>query len=158
MGNLLRSLVGDHLKSWDQRLYQAEFAYKRSVNCNSGFSPFFVRYWFNPQVPLDLAPVPDLKRPSGKAHNLILGLQAVHKMTEQHLEESSAKYKQAADKKRRAVEFEVGDFVWAVLMKDRFPVGEYNKFAARKIGLLEILEKINPNAYKLKLPSHIRTS
>ena len=37
-------------------------------------------------------------------------------------------------------------------------MGEYNKLAARKIGHLEILEKINPNAYRLKLPSHMRTS
>ncbi|GKF95298.1 hypothetical protein Tco_0288033, partial [Tanacetum coccineum] len=26
----------------------------------------------------------------------------------------------------RHVDFEEGDFVWAVLTKDRFPVGEYN--------------------------------
>jgi len=51
-----------------------------------------------------------------------------------------------ADKKRRALEFQVGDFVWAVLTKDRFSVGEYNKLSARKIGPLEIIEKINPNA------------
>ena len=37
-------------------------------------------------------------------------------------------------------------------------MGEYNKLAARKIGPLEILEKINPNAYRLKLPSHMHTS
>lgn len=36
--------------------------------------------------------------------------------------------------------------------------GVYNKLAIRKIGLLEIVEKINPNAYQLKLPSHIKTS
>ena len=28
----------------------------------------------------------------------------------------------------------------------------------KKIGPVEIIEKINPNAYRLKLPSHIRTS
>lgn len=60
--------------------------------------------------------------------------------------------------KRRAVEFEIGDLVWAILTKDRFSVGDYNKLAARKIGPLEILEKINLNAYRLKLPSHITTS
>ena len=37
-------------------------------------------------------------------------------------------------------------------------MGEYNKLVARKIGPLEILEKINPNAYRLKLPSDMRTS
>jgi hypothetical protein len=41
---------------------------------------------------------------------------------------------------------------------NQFSVGEYNKLAARKIGPLEIIEKINPNAYRLKLPSHIKTS
>ncbi|GKE35615.1 hypothetical protein Tco_1454937, partial [Tanacetum coccineum] len=41
---------------------------------------------------------------------------------------------------------------------DRFPVGEYNKLSAKKIGPLEIVEKINSNAYRLKLPSHIRCS
>ena len=52
----------------------------------------------------------------------------------------------------------MGDYVWAVLTKDRFSVGEYNKLSARKIGPLEIIEKINPNIYRLKLPSHIRTA
>ncbi|KAK9083428.1 hypothetical protein Scep_029899 [Stephania cephalantha] len=50
------------------------------------------------------------------------------------------------------------DFVWAVLTKDRFSVGDYNKLSVRKIGPVEVLEKINPNAYRLKLPSHIRTA
>ena len=56
------------------------------------------------------------------------------------------------------MEFEVGDFVWAVLTKDRFSAGDYHKLAARKIGPVEIVEKINSNAYRLKLPSHIRTA
>jgi hypothetical protein len=73
------------------------------------------------------------------------------------LQESTAKYSASADKKRRAVEFEEGDFVWAILTKDRFPVREYNKLGARKLGPIEIIEKINPNAYRLKLPSHIKT-
>jgi hypothetical protein len=48
--------------------------------------------------------------------------------------------------------------VWAILTKDRFPMGEYNKLAVRKVGPVEIITKINPNAYRLKLPSHIKTS
>ena len=51
----------------------------------------------------------------------------------------------------------MGDLVWDVLTKDRSSDGEYNKLSARKIGPLEIIEKINPNAYRLKLPSDIRT-
>jgi hypothetical protein len=48
--------------------------------------------------------------------------------------------------------------MWAILIKDRFPIGEYNKWAARKIGPVEIVKKINTNAYQLKLPRHIKTS
>ncbi|PKI53496.1 hypothetical protein CRG98_026102 [Punica granatum] len=71
---------------------------------------------------------------------------------------ANAKYKQVADKKRRLVEFEVGDYVWVILTKDRYPAGEYNKLSARKIGPVEVIEKINSNAYRLKIPNHIRTA
>ena len=46
----------------------------------------------------------------------------------------------------------------AVFTKDRFPTEEYNKLSTKKIGLVKIVEKINLNAYRLKLPSHIRTT
>lgn len=47
--------------------------------------------------------------------------------------------------------------MWAALTKDKFSVGKYNKLDARKIGHVEIIDKINLNAYWLKLPSHITT-
>ncbi|XP_026442213.1 uncharacterized protein LOC113341608 [Papaver somniferum] len=120
-------------------------------------SPFEVVYGYNPRAPVDLAPVPDLKRVDAKANERIQQLQQVHKFAQEHLTRANEKYKKAADKKRREVNFEVGDFVWEILTKDRFSLGDYNKLKARKIGPVEILAKINPNAYKLKLPSHIRT-
>jgi hypothetical protein len=36
LGALLRSLVGEHIKSWDTKLFQAEFAYNRSTNRSTG--------------------------------------------------------------------------------------------------------------------------
>ncbi|KAI9162518.1 hypothetical protein LWI28_028128 [Acer negundo] len=41
------------------------------------------------------------------------------KQVQENLLQSVEKYKLAADKKRRHLEFDVGDFVWAVLTKDR---------------------------------------
>ena len=55
------------------------------------------------------------------------------------------------------MDFNVSDFVCAILTKDCFFADEYNKLVARKIGPLEVIEKIKTNAYRLKLPSHIRT-
>ncbi|GKA94535.1 putative reverse transcriptase domain-containing protein [Tanacetum coccineum] len=76
----------------------------------------------------------------------------VHEAVRDNLVRANSKHKQDADQ----VDFEVGDFMWVVLTKDRFPVGEYNKLSTKKIGPLEIIGKIDSNAYRLKLPSHIR--
>ncbi|PWA51989.1 reverse transcriptase domain-containing protein [Artemisia annua] len=53
-------------------------------------------------------------------------------------------------------ELEIGDDVDFEV--DRFSVGEYNNLSAKMIGPVEIVEKLNSNAYRLKLPSHIRCS
>ncbi|KAI5337923.1 hypothetical protein L3X38_017194 [Prunus dulcis] len=100
---------------------------------------------------------PDLKQVIVKAEEFVTTLQQIHSTTKQQLEDANAKYKQVADVKRRHVEFEVGDFVWAILTKECFPTSDYNKLAEGQIGPVEIMAKINPNAYLLKLPSHIRT-
>ncbi|XP_076940379.1 uncharacterized protein LOC143609533 [Bidens hawaiensis] len=123
-----------------------------------GFSPFQVVYSAQPRGPLDLMSLPVPGSVPKKVKDFVEGLHEIHKDVHDNLVRANSKYKQAADQKRRQVDFEVGDFVWAVLIKDRFSVGEYNKLSAKKIGPVEIVQKINPNAYRLKLPSHIRCS
>ncbi|GKA01384.1 putative reverse transcriptase domain-containing protein [Tanacetum coccineum] len=135
LSNLLRCLVGDPVKAWDQKLCQAEFAHNHAVNRSNRFSPFQMVYSAQPR-----------------------GLHDVHKVVHENLVRANSKYKQDADHKRRHVDFEEGDFVWVVLTKNRFSVREYNNLSAKKVGPLEIVEKINSNAYRLKLPSHIRCS
>ncbi|GJU22441.1 putative nucleotidyltransferase, ribonuclease H [Tanacetum coccineum] len=126
LGNLLRCLVGDHVKAWDQKLCQVEFAHNHAVNRSTGFSQFQVVYSAQPRSPLDLMTPRVSSSVPKKVQDFIAGLHGVHKDVHENL--------------------------------DRFPVGEYNKLSAKKIGPLEIVEKINSNAYRLKLPSHIRCS
>ncbi|XP_076922690.1 uncharacterized protein LOC143584547 [Bidens hawaiensis] len=145
-------------ESWDQKLYQAEFAHNHAVNRSTGFSPFQVVYSAQPRGPLDLMSLHVPGSVPKKVKDFVEGLHEIHKDVHDNLVRANSKYKQAADQKRRQVDFEVGDFVWPVLTKDRFSVGEYNKLSAKKIGPVEIVQKINPNAYLLKLPSHIRCS
>ncbi|KAL6557527.1 hypothetical protein OROMI_017877 [Orobanche minor] len=83
---------------------------------------------------------------------------STHKATHDQVIASTLEYELATDRGHRHFDFEPGDYVWAVLTHDRYPAHEYKKLAAQKIGLLEVLVKINPDAYRLKLPSHIRTS
>ena len=129
LGNLLRSLVGDQPKSWDLKLPQAEFAHNHAVNRSTGFSPFHVVYGLPPRGPLDLLALPSKVRPHTTAADFVAQLHQIHQQTHAHLTTNTAKYKEHADQKRRAVEFEVGDFVWAILTKDRFPAHEYSKLA-----------------------------
>ncbi|KAF5774775.1 putative nucleotidyltransferase, Ribonuclease H [Helianthus annuus] len=58
LGNLLRCLVGDHVKAWDQKLCQAEFAHNHAVNRSTGYSPFQIVYSSQPRGPLDLMSLP----------------------------------------------------------------------------------------------------
>lgn len=125
-------------------------------------SPFHVVYGLVPRGPVDLLVVPSRSPPRSppdkRASDLIAELQGLQAATQARLLDTNARHKATADARSRDVQFEVGDFVWDVLTKDRFPAHEYNKLSSRKIGPVEILEKINPNAYRLCLPSHLRTS
>lgn len=158
LGDLLRCLVGDNIKSWDYVICQAEFAHNRAVNRSTGFSPFQVVYGFLPRVSLDLGVSPDRTRFHGRACDFVDQFAELHEKVHTNLEASSQKYKAAADVHRQDVQFNVGDLVWAVLTKDRFKPVTYNKLKSRKIVPLEILAKINNNAYRLRLPPHMNTA
>lgn len=48
LGNMLRSVVGENIRSWETHFPQVEFAYNHSVNRSLGFSPFHVVYGVMP--------------------------------------------------------------------------------------------------------------
>ncbi|XP_058068351.1 serine/threonine-protein kinase D6PKL2-like [Magnolia sinica] len=54
LGNLLRCLVGEHVKTWDMILPIVEFAYNSSVNRSTGLSPFEIVSGYKPRMPIDL--------------------------------------------------------------------------------------------------------
>ena len=49
LGNLLRSLVGDHPKQWDQLLAQAKYVYNDSPKRITGKSLFQIIYGIHPR-------------------------------------------------------------------------------------------------------------
>ena len=144
LGNLWRSLMEDHVKMWDKKLSQAEFACNHSINRSTGLCPFEIVYGIILRALLDLDPILDLKQVYDEALEFIEKLQQIHKTTQQKLLETTAKYKDKAHKKRRCVEFHEGDLVYTVLTKDRFPVGEYNKLAAQRLVHWRLSKKLIP--------------
>uniref|UniRef100_A0A2N9I063 CCHC-type domain-containing protein n=1 Tax=Fagus sylvatica TaxID=28930 RepID=A0A2N9I063_FAGSY len=57
-----------------------------------------------------------------------------------------------ANKGRRRVIFEPGDWVWVHMRKERFPAHRKTKLHPRGDGPFQILEKIKDNAHKVDLP------
>lgn len=141
MGDLLRCFVGDNIKTWDSIICQAEFAHNRAANLSTSFSQFQVVYGSLPRCLADLARTPDRTRFHGQTCDFVEEFAAIHELVHSNLETSTTKQK--------------SDLVWAVLTKDRFKPGTYNKLKSRKIGPLTIAEKINNNAYRLQLPPHM---
>ncbi|KAF8109192.1 hypothetical protein N665_0101s0022 [Sinapis alba] len=146
LSNLWRCLVGDAIKSWDSKLPQAEFAHNHSLNHSLGFCPFEVVYGFIPRGPVDLSTLPDRTRLHGDATTFVDSITDIHHKAISNLEASSAKYKHSDDSHRRRLVFKVGC------------CSRLQQTQSKKIGPLEVLERINDNAYNIRLPANITTS
>jgi len=59
IGNLLRTLVGEHVGSWDMKLSIVEFAYNSSVNRTTDKSPHEIAYDFRLRQLINLIPMAD---------------------------------------------------------------------------------------------------
>jgi hypothetical protein len=63
-----------------------------------------------------------------------------------------------ANKGRRRVIFEPGDWVWVHMRKERFPAHRKTKLHPRGDGPFQMLEKIKDNAHKVDLPGEYNVS
>ena len=125
LGNLLRSLVGDHPKQWNQLLAQGEYAYNDSPNRITGKSPFQIVYGMHPRGVHELRDLGTKRR--ANSEEFVDVIHELHEEVKQKLQSSNLKYKVRADLKRREVNFEEGELVMVHLKKDQFPRGTYKK-------------------------------
>jgi len=78
-------------------------------------------------------------------------IQDLHAKVRARIEKFNEHNKFHANKSRRDVQFKLGDLVWIHLKKERFPSKRRSKLLPRSDEPFEVLEKINPNAYKIDL-------
>ncbi|PKU73832.1 hypothetical protein MA16_Dca011978 [Dendrobium catenatum] len=156
LGNMLRCLVQNKPKQWENTLSQAEFAFNSMPNRSTGQSPFAIVYTKAPNHLFDIAILPKCANKSAVA--LTNHYQSILEDVRLKLVSSNSTYKKAADTHRRHVSFQPGDLVLIWLSKERFPVGTHSKLSPRKFGPVPILRRINDNAYVVDLPETMRTS
>ncbi|XP_019435319.1 PREDICTED: uncharacterized protein LOC109341841, partial [Lupinus angustifolius] len=92
-----------------------------------------------------------LKHKDGKAKAEYV--KKLHEKVKEQIEKRTESYARSANKGRKEVIFEPGDWVWIHMRKERFPSQRKSKLQPRGDGPFQVLERINNNAYKLDLPS-----
>lgn len=163
---MLRAYVGNNKESWAEWLYLLEYAYNSTVHSSTGTTPFFLLYGFHPRSPIDyLAPRDEekLRRFTGdKDASEFLQIITMHRESAR-LAIAKAQDKQARsyNRNRRPVpEFEKGD---QVLVNPHTlewieSKGDGAKLVQRWIGPFEVVERINPKVYRLRMGDNYKGS
>uniref|UniRef100_A0A2N9FIN0 Reverse transcriptase n=1 Tax=Fagus sylvatica TaxID=28930 RepID=A0A2N9FIN0_FAGSY len=155
---LLRTVVHKNLKTWKDCLPFIEFAYNRATHSTTSYSPFEIVYGFNPLTPLDLMPLPIDGRSSLDGQKKAELVKSLHERVRLQIAQKNEKVASQANKGRRRVIFEPGDWVWVHMRKERFPAHRKTKLHPQGDGPFQILEKINDNAYKVDLLGEYKVS
>ncbi|KAI4340586.1 hypothetical protein MLD38_025405 [Melastoma candidum] len=150
----MRACALDMESSWVKQLPLVEFSYNNRYQQSIQMAPFEALYGRPCRTPLCWN--------EGGEHTE-LGPKMVREITEtirliqDRLCAAQSKQKSYADRRRRPLEFEVGDFVFLKVsptnMNLRFELK--GKLSSRFIGPYEILERIGSVAYRLALPPRL---
>ncbi|XP_073063956.1 uncharacterized protein [Primulina eburnea] len=118
----------------------------------TNYSPFEIVYGFNPLTPLDLMSLPVSGRLNMDGQKKAEFVRSLHEKVKDNIEKKNLQYTKKANKGRKKMVFEKGDWVWLHLRKERFPEKRRSKLLPRGDGPFQVIERINDNAYKLDLP------
>ncbi|XP_052621730.1 uncharacterized protein LOC128127310 [Lactuca sativa] len=158
LSTLLRALIKKNIKTWEDCLPHVEFAYNRATHSATKMSPFEIVYGFNPLTPLDLSPLPFSEQVNLDGNKKAEFVKQIHEKARLNIERRTEQYSKQANKGRRKMIFEPGDWVWLHMRKERFPAQRRSKLLPRGDGPFQVLERINDNAYKLDLPGEYNVS
>ncbi|KAK1680979.1 hypothetical protein QYE76_041827, partial [Lolium multiflorum] len=109
LSTLLRTLVKKNLKSWEECLPHAEFAYNRAKHSTTSRSPFMVVYGFEPHTALDLLPLPLHERSNMDFDKRTTAMKKLHEDTRATIQEHVLRQATRLNAKKKERVFEEGD-------------------------------------------------
>ncbi|GJV80061.1 putative reverse transcriptase domain-containing protein [Tanacetum coccineum] len=152
--DMLRACVIDFGKGWDRHLPLVEFSYNNSYHTSIKAAPFEALYGRKCRSPICWAEVGDAQ---------LTGPEIVHETTEKiiqikkRIQAARDRQKSYADRRRKPLEFEVGDKVMLKVSpwKGVIRFGKRGKLNPRYIGPFKILDRVGTLAYRLELPEQL---
>ncbi|KAH1034725.1 hypothetical protein GYH30_054917 [Glycine max] len=152
----LRCFASEQPKTWSYWIPWAEYWYNTTFHVSIGKTPFEVVYGRQP--PSLLRFLSNETKVAAVALELTERDEALNQL-KSHLLRAQQQMKKYADKKRRDLQFEIGEWVFLKLRPHRQQsvVKRINqKLAARFYGPFKILAKVGAVAYRLQLPAQSR--
>ncbi|KAE8721419.1 Detected protein of unknown function [Hibiscus syriacus] len=152
--DMLRGCVIDFRGSWEDFLPLAEFAYNNSYQASIRMAPYEALYGRRCRTPICWTELHDRKT---LGPDLVRETEDTVRLIRDRLREAFDRQKSYADKRRKDIEFEVGDQVFLKVSpwKKVLRFGRKGKLSPRFIGPYRILKKVGPVAYQLELPSQL---
>ena len=149
-----RACVMEFKGSWDTHLELMEFAYNNSYQASIEMAPFEALYGRKCRTPVCWDEVGERRLVGPK---LVQITSEKVKVVHDNLKIARDRQKIYADNRRRDLEFEIGDRVLLKIspLKGVLRFGKRGKLSPRYIGPYEIVSKVGPVAYKLKLPPEL---
>ena len=151
---MLRSFVNWHQTDWDQHLSALEMAINNAKQASTGFSPFYLNYGQEVQLPLDLALRAASESKNPEATERIRELRANLARAKDGIRAAQVRQSRYVDRHRRAVTFVVGDRV--LLSTEHLQLkgaGRTPKLTYKYLGPFRVRRVVGANAYELDLPS-----
>ena len=152
---ILRFYVLPDQSNWDTALPMVAFAINRAFNQATQATPFEVILGFNPASPFErlLNFKPESREPiAGWKQRQLQILQRV----KHALNVAQSRMVDYATGHRPTTTLQVGDMVWLSTKHLKLRITGTRKLMRRFIGPFPIIKAVNPTAYKLQLPEHMK--
>ncbi|KAI3702757.1 hypothetical protein L6452_28509 [Arctium lappa] len=153
--DMLRSCVIDFGGSWDTHLPLVEFAYNNSYHSSIGMAPFEALYGRKCRTPVCWLEAGE-KQFAGP--EVVQETADKVKGIRERLKAAQDRQKSYADKKRRPMEFQVGDRVMLKVSpwKGIIRFGKRGKLSPRFLGPFSVTKRVGLQAYQLELPPEMK--
>ena len=152
--DMLRACVMEFKGSWDTHLALMEFAYNNIYQTSIEMAPFEALYGRKCRTPVCWDEVGERRLVGPELVQITL---EKVKVVRDNLKISRDRQKSYADNRRKDLQFEIGDQVFLKISpwKGVLRFGKRGKLSPRYLGPYEIVSKVGPVAYRLKLPSEL---